>query len=115
MLKNSHTRFHLLRLCRNLTLVALALLTLLACSTHKNTAKNRWWQSFNARYNTYYNGHQAYIDGSLEKEKGIKDNYTEILPMNMVGNKQSRETGKGNFDRAIEKSEKTIKQHSIKG
>lgn len=104
----------MLRLFRNLFLVAIAFLALLACSTHKNTAKNRWWQSFNARYNTYYNGHQAYIDGALEKEKGNKDNFTEILPMNLVGNKQSRETGKGNFDRAIEKCEKTIKQHSIK-
>ena len=87
---------------------------LTACSTKKNTATNRWWHSFNARYNTYYNGSQAYIDGSLEKEKGNKDNFTEILPLYTVGNKNSRSLGKGNFDRAIEKSEKVIKQHSIK-
>ena len=31
-----------------------------------------------------------------------------------MSNKQSRETGKGNYDRAIEKMEKTIKLHSIK-
>ena len=34
--------------------------------------------------------------------------------MYAVGNKQSREIGMGNYDRAIEKMEKTIKQHSIK-
>lgn len=84
------------------------------CSTQKNTAKSRWWHSFNARYNTYYNGTLAYIDGSEEKEKGNKDNFTEILPLYTVGNKKSRELGKGNFDKAIEKSQKAIKLHSIK-
>ncbi len=84
------------------------------CSTQKNTAKTRAWHAFKARYNTYYNGSLAYIDGSLEKENGNKDNFTEILPLYTVGNKQSREIGKANFDRAIEKSQKTIKQHSIK-
>ena len=85
-----------------------------ACSAHKNTAKSRSWQAFTARYNTYFNGSQAYIDGSLEKEKGNKDNFTEQLPLYTVGNKQSRSLGSGNFDRTVEKMEKTIKQHSIK-
>ena len=90
----------------------IALLT--ACSTKKNTANTRWWHSFNARYNTYFNGSQAFIDGNLEKEQAHKDNFTEMLPLYMVGNKNSRETGKGQYDRAIEKSEKAIRLHSIK-
>lgn len=94
-------------------LLLIALL-LVSCSAKKNTAKSRWWQSFTARYNTYYNGSQAFIDGSLEKENGNKDNYTEIIPLYTVGNKQSRDLGSGNFNRAIEKSEKAIKLHSIK-
>ena len=94
-------------------MAATALLAL-GCSTKNNTSKSRFWHSFTARYNTYYNGSQAFIDGSLEKEKGNKDNYTELLPLYPVGNKQSREIGKGQFDRAIEKMEKAIKQHSIK-
>jgi tetratricopeptide (TPR) repeat protein len=95
-------------------LIVLFSLVLLGCSTKKNTASTRWWHSFNARYNTYFNGNQAFIDGNLEKEKGNKDNYTEIIPLYMVGNKQSREIGKGQYDRAIEKSEKAIRRHSIK-
>ena len=95
-------------------LIALFSLVLSGCSTKKNTASTRWWHSFNARYNTYFNGNQAFIDGNLEKEKGNKDNYTEIIPLYMVGNKQSREIGKGQYDRAIEKSEKAIRRHSIK-
>ena len=89
-------------------------LILTGCSTQKNTAQSRWWHAFNAKYNTYYNGTLAYIDGSLEKEAGNKDNYTEQIPLYTVSNKNSREIGKGNFDRAIEKCEKAIHQHSIK-
>ena len=95
-------------------LIVLFSLVLSGCSTKKNTASTRWWHSFNARYNTYFNGNQAFIDGNLEKEKGNKDNYTEIIPLYMVGNKQSREIGKSQYDRAIEKSEKAIRRHSIK-
>ncbi|MBQ9203234.1 MAG: tetratricopeptide repeat protein [Prevotella sp.] len=92
----------------------LTLLLLVSCSTKKNTSQTRWWHSFNARYNTYFNGSQAFIDGSLEKENGNKDNHTELIPLYTVTNKNSRELGKGNFDRAVEKSEKVIKLHSIK-
>ena len=82
----------------------LILLALTACSTKKNTPQSRWWQSLNARYNTYYNGQQAFIDGTIEKENGNKDNYTELIPLYAVGYKQSRDLGKGNFSRAIETS-----------
>jgi tetratricopeptide (TPR) repeat protein len=98
-----------------LLFLSLFLLSLLpSCSTKNNTAKSRWWHSFNARYNTYFNGQQAFIDGNLEKEKNNQDNYTELIPLYPVGNKNSREIGKGQYDRAIEKAEKAIKMHSIK-
>lgn len=96
-----------------ITIVCLTLL-MASCSTEKNNASSRWWHSFNARYNTYYNGSVAYIDGSLEKENGNRDNYTEIIPLYTVGNKTYRTLGKANFDKAIEKAEKAIKLHSIK-
>lgn len=88
--------------------------TAVGCSTQKNTSGSRWWHSFNARYNTFYNGAVAYIDGSLEKEDGNKDNFTELIPLYTVANKTSKDLGKSNFDRAIEKSQKAIKLHSIK-
>ena len=85
-----------------------------SCSTEKNTSQSRWYHSFTARYNTYYNGNLAYIDGSLEKEQGNKDNFTEMIPLYTVSNKSSKELGKGNFDKAVEKAQKAIKRHSIK-
>lgn len=87
---------------------------MVGCSTQKNTAGSRWWHSFNARYNTYYNGTLAYIDGSLEKENGNKDNFTEMIPLYTVANKGSKELGKSNYETAITKCEKAIQQHSIK-
>lgn len=102
----------------NLVFILLASVLIISvaagCSTAKNTAATRWWHAFNARYNTYYNGTLAYIDGSLEKETGNRDNFTDIIPLYTVGNKNSRELGKSNFERAILKAEKAIDQHSIK-
>ena len=51
-----------------LVLVA-AVLT--GCSTKKNTPGSRFRHAFNARFNTYYNGEQAYIEGNRAKEEGI--------------------------------------------
>ncbi|MGM9697857.1 MAG: tetratricopeptide repeat protein [Prevotella sp.] len=85
-----------------------------SCSTQKNTASSRWWHSFNARYNTYFNGSQAFIEGSKEKEDGHSDNFTEQLPLYPASSKKSKDIGKQNFERAVTKSEKAIKRHSIK-
>ena len=69
--------------------MAAAIAVVTGCSTQKNTSQSRWWHAFHARYNTYFNGSQAYIDGSLEKENGNKDNFTEMIPLYVVGNKSS--------------------------
>ena len=91
-----------------------SILLLPSCSTKKNTANTRWWHAFHARYNTYFNGSQAFIEGSLEKENGNQDDHTQLLPLYTVANKKSRDLGSSQFDRAIEKSENTIRRHSIK-
>lgn len=98
----------------SLLTAGIIILAAVSCSTQKNTRGSRFWHSFNAKYNTYYNGTLAYIDGSLEKENGNKDNYTEMIPLYTVGNKGSLKLGANNFDKAIEKCEKAIKLHSIK-
>ena len=96
-------------------LVAVALLLVCtACSTQKNTGKTRWWHAFNARYNTYYNGKVAFIEGAEEQEKGHKDNFTEIIPLYVAGDKNTKVMGAAKYTRSIEKMEKAIKRHSIK-
>ena len=68
-----------------------------------------------ARFNTYFNGSEAFKEGVLEQQKGHKDNYTTLLPMYAVRNKSTAAMGKSNFETAIEKCEKAIKLHSHKG
>ena len=94
--------------------LVVALVATTGFAQNKNTPKSRFWHAFNARYNTYYNGHMAFLDGNLEKEKGHKDNYTELLPLYPVGNKQSRNIGKSHYERTVEKMEKAIQRHTIK-
>ena len=95
-------------------LLCLLAMAVVSCSTKKNTASTRFWHAFTAKYNTYYNGTLAYIDASVEKENGNKDNFTELIPLYTVGNKASRDLGKSNYDIAITKAEKAIHLHSIK-
>ena len=96
-------------------IVLLAICLLLpACSTKKNTAGSRFWHSFTTRYNVFFNGNEAYKKGCETKENGNKDNYTEIIPVFMVGNESSATLGSTNFDIAITKCEKSIQLHSIK-
>ena len=84
------------------------------CSTKKNTAGTRFWQSFTTRFNVYFNGNEAYKEGMKAIEDGNKDSYQEILPLYPIGNKKTVGMGASNFDRAVEKSQKAIKLHSIK-
>lgn len=99
---------------KNILIIVAVAVAIVSCSTQKNTAGSRFWHSFNARYNTYYNGQVAFTEGNLEKEKNNKDNYTELIPLYPVGNKASRDIGKSHYQRTVEKMEKAIQRHSIK-
>ena len=86
-----------------------------SCSSRKNnTAKTRIYHAFFARYNTFYNGNKSFEEGVKLQGDNHKDNYLEILPVLIYSNKNTTEAGKPNFERAIEKSQKAIKNHSIK-
>ena len=87
---------------------------MVACSTAKNTGMTRFYHTVTARFNTLYNGRTAFDEGVEAQIKGHKDDYTSLLPMYPVSDKQTAAMGKGNFETAITKSEKAIKKHSIK-
>lgn len=103
---------------KRLTYIACSLLAtvliLSSCSPKKNTATSRFWQSFTSKYNIYYNGSEAFKEGEKAKVSGHKDNYTEMLPVFLVGVEASRTTGKANYETAITKCQKAISLHSIK-
>ena len=95
--------------------VGTALLLLGACSTKKNTAASRRWHAFTARYNTYFNGKTSFDEQLADMHNNYKENYTERIFLYPISAKpkDKNETG-GPFDRAIEKGNKAIKQHSIR-
>ncbi len=87
---------------------------LAGCSTKKNTSMTRFYHSFTTKYNIYYNGSVAFRDGREAIESGNKDYFGDIIPLEPISNKNTVGQGKAQFDRAIEKSEKAIKLHSIR-
>ena len=84
------------------------------CSVKKNTRWTRFYHSFTTRYNVFYNGSTAFRDGMDAVMSGNKDYYGEILPLEPISNEGTVGQGSGNFDRAIEKGEKSVKLHSIR-
>ncbi|MBP3774314.1 MAG: tetratricopeptide repeat protein [Bacteroidaceae bacterium] len=103
------------KIASTITTLSVALLLLLfnSCNTSKNTPNVRWWKGFKTRYNTYYNGHEAYLEGVREKSQKNKDNYVNVLPLLIAGNEDSRDLGRSNFETAITKCEKAIQLYSI--
>ena len=90
-------------------------LALLGCSSRKkNTAATRAYHAFFARYNTYYNGSIAFEKGVDAQISGHTDNYLETLPLLIVSSESTQKIGGSDFDRAIEKAQKAINNHSIK-
>ena len=83
-------------------------------SKRKNNAATRMYHAFTARYNTYYNGNEAYKQALKAQSNGHKDNYLEELPLLIISDESTQKNGASNYDRAIEKSQKAIKNHSIK-
>ena len=95
--------------------IFLVLMLLTACgSTKVNTAQSRFYQAFVTRFNVYHNGHEAYKEGLTSQEQSHKDNYMEIIPLFPISKESTRSAGGGSFDKAIEKSQKAVKLHSIK-
>lgn len=97
-----------------LALIALCILP--GCSTKKNTAASRQWQAFNTRYNVYFNGSEHYIETLKAMEQSYEDDYTRRLLMHPAEARavENMPQPNGNFDRTIEKMQKSIQLHSIK-
>ena len=83
------------------------------CSTSRNTAASRSYQALVTRYNVYFNGNEAYKKGYDAQERAKKDNLLEILDLYPISDPTVRSIGKSDYDLAIEKSQKSIKLHSI--
>ena len=112
---NNHKTHHEVRRTTYHILTIITLLCLCSCaSQRKNNATARAYHAFTARYNTYYNGNVSYNEGLKAQASAHKDNYLEQLPLLIIESKETQKSGVSNYDRAIDKSQKAIKNHSIK-
>lgn len=84
------------------------------CSTKNNTWLSRNFQSFSTRYNVYFNANESYKKGIEKIASGHKDSYTEILPIFPISVHTNASFATNEMAISIEKSEKAIKNHSIK-
>ena len=97
------------------TLLIVLSLGLSNCASRKhNTRQARMYHSFSAKYNTYHNGKTAFITGHLAQINNHKDNYLRPIPLLINSVQSSQNLGAANFNTAIEKAQKAIKNHSIK-
>ena len=102
---------------RPLHIIFLTLMLLAASSAQAAVKKNTWvtraYHYTTARYNTLFNGKQAFEKGDRAIWDANKDNYTQVIPLYAVSNHDNASVASSDMDRAIAKSEKTIKLHSI--
>ncbi len=94
----------------------MAVLFLAACSRKKNTFLSRNSHAVFAEYNALYNGNLAFDTGKEEVERGYRDDFWEILPIERLELAESNLPGdkkNPNFNRAEEKATKAIQKHSV--
>lgn len=88
-----------------------------ACSVKKDKFINRNWHALNTKYNTLYNGNNAFELGREELNTNYKDDYWQILPIERLevsGEvKLDSEGNSPNFLLAEEKATKAIQRHSM--
>lgn len=96
-----------------LSLIVLVVL-FLSCSTSKDKWQNRKYHQITAHYNAYWNGREAYKEAQRTVDKTFKDDFTKIIPIYKIPDESTAKSIKANTDRAIEKSSKVIKKHSMK-
>ena len=84
-----------------------------ACSTEKNTPMSRFYHSTTLKYNIYFNGRESYKKGINKINDQNSDNYALILSVFTDSKEENASVANGEMEKAIQKSAKGIKLHSI--
>jgi tetratricopeptide (TPR) repeat protein len=60
-----------------------------------------------------FNATNSYVEGEKAINKGVKDDYTQLIEMFAISNKSMHSVASSQMERSIEKCRKAIKKHSI--
>ena len=102
-----------LKIYKRLITLLIIIVVLISCSTKKNKWYNRAYHITVAHYNAYWNGNDAFKQGVQSIQDNQIDDFSRILPIFKVGSEEQAASIKPNMERAIEKSSKVIKKHSM--
>ena len=94
-------------------LVILSLIAIAACSTEKNTPMSRFYHGTTLKYNIYFNGRESYKKGINKINDQNSDNYALTLSVFTDSKEENASIANGEMEKAIQKSAKGIKLHSI--
>ncbi|MDD4529121.1 MAG: hypothetical protein PHX48_04520 [Bacteroidales bacterium] len=103
----------ILKTYKRLFVLFLLIIVSFSCSTKKNKWYNRAYHTTVAHYNAYWNGNDAFKQGVKSIKENQHDDFSRILNIYKVGSQEQSASAKPNMDRAIEKSSKVIKKHSM--
>ena len=99
---------------KSLTYLGIGVFVLIsACSTEKNSFLNRTYHSTTARFNGHFNANEL-LDQSLRSfYSSKKDDFYEILPVNLLPNEEESKGMHSAIDTAISKCSNVITNHSM--
>lgn len=83
-----------------------------SCSTEKNTSLSRFYHNTTGHFNVYFNGIESFKEAD-KKIAEMPENYEILLPVFKAEKEQAAQLVSSETDRAIKKSVKMIKMHSI--
>ena len=98
---------------KRLIYILAILLIITGCSTQKNTKATRGFHEMCTDYNVGFNAENAYIEGQKAINKGVKDDFTQLIEMYPISYKDNQTVASSQMERTIEKCRKAIKKHSI--
>lgn len=91
----------------------LAVLFLASCSTTKDRWVNRKYHEVTAHYNAYFNGEEAFDEAVKQFQNGEEWDFEQFLPIYFWPDTDQASGLFAKMDRAIEKSAKVVKKHSM--
>ncbi|MFD1551473.1 hypothetical protein DNU06_13275 [Putridiphycobacter roseus] len=90
-----------------------ALLIINACSTEKDAALNVGYHNMTARFNGYFNAGEIINQSASSFRNKYKEDYTQILALEVYPNEKEASELFPDMDKAIEKCSKVIYRHSM--
>lgn len=93
--------------------IGLFLSVLLTAGCGRDTSFKRFYHNTTARFNGYYNAKTKYDEAVKDIRKGHKDDFSEVLPLEVYGSQAAAANFYPQFDEVIKKASNVIQNHDI--